>query len=69
MEDLYTAEQETLALVGRARAQELGESRGKAAKRDALQPRGSRQMWVDKYRPKRFADLLGEDVRVIRPPR
>lgn len=25
-------------------------------------PSRDRSMWVDKYRPKRFADLLGEDV-------
>jgi hypothetical protein len=23
---------------------------------------GSSSMWVDRYRPKKFADLLGEDV-------
>jgi hypothetical protein len=27
-------------------------------------PSRDRSMWVDKYRPKRFADLLGEDVGV-----
>lgn len=25
----------------------------------------SMSMWVDKYRPKKFSDLLGEDVRLI----
>ena len=24
-------------------------------------------MWVDKYRPKKFSDLLGEDVRCRHP--
>lgn len=30
-------------------------------------PSRDRSMWVDKYRPKRFADLLGEDVSTVCP--
>ena len=35
---------------------------GMSSKKTVEEIRASKQMWVDKYRPKRFADLLGEDV-------
>lgn len=35
---------------------------GTSSEKTVAEIKASKQMWVDKYRPKRFADLLGEDV-------
>lgn len=50
------------------------QNRFDAESREQLHLRGAaagktkyRGMWVDKYRPKKFSDLLGEDVRSFPP--
>jgi hypothetical protein len=76
MSDLYAAERETAALRTQAAlvhaatntddtaTDEAHLAADRIKTRKALEElKMSKQMWVDKYRPRRFADLLGEDVR------
>lgn len=69
MAELYALENETRALMSRSEAGHVKgpAANGKGVSAGQAAPLTSKQMWVDKYRPKRFADLLGEDVSCYIP--
>lgn len=50
-------------------AQALALSEHNLARLDDSSTSSTADLWVDRYRPKRFADLLGDDVRILQEQR